>query len=295
MGAERRSMTRAESTALIEAIEEYFKTEKDPSPKVIAERLGLDVTLVYNRVNRLRAEGRIPTAPKIVRLVDYDERVAQFYKDNPSATIRDCMLEFGLNHSQVIKIRGRLSKKGLVKRIQPIRTNGLPSVDQINKYLDQHPRATFKNVASYFGCDVNRLNEFFRQCVYDGSVVPYPGKYRSYLTKEHARKIENLVDSGIFPTSIRVANELQCSESVAYSLLNEYERLVKPITNREQKKSGDYWIATVDDELEKKVTIRDPWYVAEVTEKGYPGMRLPRDMWSRYLAIYKKKRLGLIP
>lgn len=289
-------MTRAESTALIEAIEEYFKTEKRPSPKVIAERLGLDVTLVYNRVNRLRAEGRIPTAPKIVRLVDYDERVARFYKDNPSATIRDCMLEFGLNHSQVLKIRGRLSKKGLVEKIQPIRTNGLPSVDQINKYLDRRPSATFKHVASYFGGDVNRLNEYFRQLVYDGSVVvPSAGHFRSYLTKEHARKIEKLVDSGIFPTSLRVANELRCSEGVAYSLLNEYERLVKPIANREQKKSGDYWTATVDDELEKKVTTRDAWYVAEVTEKGFPGMRLPRDMWSRYLAIYKKKRLGLIP
>lgn len=289
-------MTRAESTALIEAIEEYFKTEKRPSAKAIAERLGLDVTLVYNRVNRLRAEGRIPTARKIVKLVDYDEKVARFYKDNPSATVRDCMLEFGLNHSQVLKIRGRLSKKGLVERIQPIRTNGLPSVDQINKYLDHHPFATFKHVASYFGGDVNRLNEFFRQCVYDGSVVvPSAGHFRSYITKEHARKIENLIDSGIFPTSIRVANELQCSEGVAYALLNEYERLVNPIKNREQKKSGDYWIATVDDELEKKVTIRDAWYVAEVTEKGFPGMRLPRDMWARYLAIYKKKRLGLIP
>lgn len=46
--------------------------------------------------------------------------------------------------------------------------------------------------------------------------------------------------------------------------------------------------------LEDQRVLREPWYVAEVCGRGFPGMKLPQEYWARYLRFYEMKKKGIL-
>lgn len=165
------------------------------------------------------------------------------------------------------------------------RASDYPTPEAIAGYFERNPKRTISDASKFFGITLFRFEIYVRRLFEEGKLKTL-GIPRCYdLTKEKIKAIKRLIDAEGYPQTLRLVDVLRVSEFAARKLRAEYFKRFGAIQPPEpvgiNVEPGDDSEPTV---------IREAWYVCDVITRGFPGMTLKRDDWSRYLALYEERR-----
>lgn len=231
--------------------------------------------LAFLRKNGLIARKRT----KITKEVE--ARVLEALRNRTFETQNEMAKRVGLSLSEIYKIEKKLRAAGRFvekKHVRTFATNTRRAM--VCDFYLKNPSLTSREIA-------RRLNLKRSTVQVDLAELRKEGRIPEYLAPELTE-----IEARVYVVVKKNPNA-SCSEIMAATGFSEHR--VRSVKRRLQRrgiieKRPVVIVDMFDEEIEKKRVLREPWYVEEVCGAGFPGMKLPRDCWLRYLALYEKKK-----
>lgn len=248
--------------------------------KEIATILNVGFFTIVSDLAYLRKKGLI--ARKRTKITEEVEaRVLEALKNRTFETQREMAQRLGLSLSEVYKLEMKLKAAGKFTEKKHVRTFTTKTRRaMICEFYLKNPNLTSREIA-------RRLNLKPSTVSVDLARLRKEGRIPEYQAPE-LTEIEARVYVVIKKNPTATCGEIMKATGFAEQRVRDAKgRLIrKGLIEKRPIVTADL----LDEEIEKKRVLREPWYVEEVCGAGFPGMQLPRDCWLRYLALYEKKK-----
>ena len=219
-----------------------------------------------------------PAAPLI-------EAIKEHFARNPKETIQGFAKKFNVSRSvagkyiRILRIKGEIpgyvQERGSNSEITRRRK-------KIKELFDQNPTIRIVDVARTLGSSYNVVANDVDNMRREGVLPERPTP--EIVAFGPAIRAAILDD----PTATKAEIAKICGCSV-----NAVDQVRRKMRERNEISRCDPHEEPFN-ALEDQRVLREPWYVAEVCGRGFPGMKLPQEYWARYLRFYEMKKKGIL-